>query len=313
MVATIIPHSGEHSPSPSRGRQRQGATSTTGNSDAGGRTRRSRGSRRRQGIYWLLTIPQRMQPDGFTELPFPDTIAYFKGQLEEGGTTGYRHYQVLVIFKRKQSLGSVQRLFPESHCELSRSDAADQYVWKEDTRVPDSQFEFGIKPVRRNNPRDWDAIWEKAKTGQFLEIEASVRVQHYRTLRAIASDFSQPIGIERIIHVFCGRTGTGKSRRAWSEAGLEAYPKDPRSKFWDGYQGQNHVVIDEFRGGIDVSHMLRWCDRYPVRVEIKGSSSCLTAGRIWITSNLHPRYWYPGLDDDTLDALLRRLRIVEFE
>jgi len=29
-----------------------------------------------------------------------------------------------------------------------------------------------------------------------------------------------------------GTTGMGKSRRAWEEAGLNAYPKDPRSKFW---------------------------------------------------------------------------------
>jgi len=295
-----------------RRRGRTYDSSTTRDRDAGGRTRRSRGQRRRQGVYWMLTIPERIYPDGFTDIPFPE-IVYFKGQLEEGDTTGYRHYQVLAVFRRKQSLRSVSGMFPETNCELTRSDAADEYVWKEDTRVPGSQFEFGIKPTRRNNQRDWDDIWEKAKTGRFLEIEASVRVQHYRTLRAIASDFSQPIGIERVVHVFCGRTGTGKSRRAWTEAGLEAYPKDPRSKFWDGYQGQNHIVIDEFRGGIDVSHLLRWCDRYPVRVEIKGSSTCLTAGRIWITSNLHPRYWYPGLDEDTLDALLRRLRIVEFE
>jgi len=35
----------------------------------------------------------------------------------------------------------------------------------------------------------------------------------------------------------------------------------------DGYRGQEHVVFDEFRGGIDISHVLRWFDRYPVIVE----------------------------------------------
>lgn len=272
----------------------------------------SRQQRRRQGVYWMLTIPERLYPHGFESIPFPDSIVYFKGQLEEGDTTGYRHYQVLAVFRRKQSHRSVSGLFPETNCELTRSDAADEYVWKEETRVG-PQFEFGIKPVRRNNSIDWDDVWEKAKTNALDQIQTSVRVQHYRTLRTIASDFSQPIGIERTVYVFCGPTSTGKSRRAWLEAGLEAYPKDPRSKFWDGYQGQKHIVIDEFRGGIDVSHLLRWCDRYPVRVEIKGSSTCLAAERIWITSNLHPKYWYPGLDADTLDAVLRRLTITEFQ
>jgi hypothetical protein len=112
--------------------------------------------------------------------------------------------------------------------------------------------------------------------------------------------------------VYWGHTGTGKSRRAWDEAGIGAYPKDPRSKFWDGYRNHEHVVIDEFRGGIDISHILRWFDRYPVVVEVKGSSVVLSATHIWITSNIDPRQWYPELDEETLAALLRRLDITNF-
>lgn len=73
----------------------------------------------------------------------------------------------------------------------------------------------------------------------------------------------------------------------------------------------NVVIIDEFRGDIDVSHLLRWLDRYPVIVEIKGSSLPLVAERIYITSNLHPLAWYPNLDPLTQEALLRRLEINE--
>lgn len=123
----------------------------------------------------------------------------------------------------------------------------------------------------------------------------------------------------REVYVFWGPTATGKSRRAWEEGGLEAYPKDPRSKFWDGYGGQSNVILDEFRGGkgllmlgIDIAHLLRWTDRYPCRVEVKGSSRPLLATKIWITSNLSPEMWYPELDYSTQQALLRRLNITEF-
>jgi len=122
----------------------------------------------------------------------------------------------------------------------------------------------------------------------------------------------EPVGIEKRVDVFWGRTGTGKSKRAWEEGTTQAFPKDPRTKFWDGYRGQCHVVIDEFRGDIDISHLLRWLDRYPVIVEVKGGSVILRAERIWITSNLDPRKWYPTLDPETLQALLRRLNITEF-
>ena len=120
-----------------------------------------------------------------------------------------------------------------------------------------------------------------------------------------------PIAIERKIKVFWGPTGTGKSRRAWDEAGMDSFPKDPRTKFWDGYNNHKHVVMDEFRGDIDIAHMLRWCDRYPVIVEIKGASVILVATNIWITSNIRPEAWYPMIDAQSLEALLRRLDITE--
>lgn len=120
------------------------------------------------------------------------------------------------------------------------------------------------------------------------------------------------MSVEREVFVFWGRTGTGKSQRAWNEAGVQAYSKDPRSKWFCGYRGQVHVVMDEFRGAIDISHLLRWTDRYPLSVETKGSSRPFLGSKIWITSNLDPRSWYPDLDSDTLDALLRRLNITHF-
>ena len=264
------------------------------------------GQPRRQGVFWLLTIPF----PSYQPYPVPGT-SWQKGQLEMG-ESGYLHWQLLVALSSKGSLAVIQRLYGNVHAELSRSEAAEAYVWKEDTRIPGTQFQFGCKPINRNSPTDWDSIWNLAVAGLLLEIPSNIRVQNYRTLRQIAGDYQSPVGILREVFVFWGRTGTGKSRRAWDQAGLDAYPKDPRTKFWCGYRGQQHVVVDEFRGGIDVSHLLRWLDRYPVNVEIKGSSCALAATKIWITSNLSPNEWYADLDAETLAALRRRLVITHF-
>lgn len=151
-----------------------------------------------------------------------------------------------------------------------------------------------------------------AKLGALEAIPARIRVISYRTLRSIAADYDKPVAILRTVFVFWGATGTGKSRRAWLEAGDDAYCKDPRSKFWCGYQSEPNVIFDEFRGGIDIAHLLRWFDRYPVRVEIKGSSVPLVGSSIWITSNLDPQMWYPEVDEATRLALMRRLEITHF-
>lgn len=211
------------------------------------------------------------------------------------------------------SLAQIKLTFGDTcHGELSRSEAASDYVWKEDTRVEGTQFEMGARPIKRNCAKDWDSIWEAATRGDLVSIPSDIRVLHYKTLRAISADFAQPIGMERTCDVFIGETGTGKSRRAWDLAGMDAYCKDPNTKFWCGYSGQRNVVIDEFRGRIDVSHLLRWLDRYPVNVEIKGSSVPLHCQSFYITSNLDVEQWYPELDEPTLNALKRRIKITRF-
>jgi len=114
------------------------------------------------------------------------------------------------------------------------------------------------------------------------------------------------------VQVFWGDTGTGKSHRAWEEAGCGSYSKDPLTKWWDGYKGQENVIIDEFRGIIQLAHLLRWFDKYPVCVQTKGAYVPLCATNFWVTSNLDPRSWYPDLDSESTRALLRRLNIIHF-
>jgi len=276
---------------------------------------------RRQGIFWFCTLSCNEVP----ELPMlrngelPPSIVWICGQKEAGESGGYLHYQFCVAFSKKASLARVKEVFGRSvHAELSRSEHAASYCCKEATRV-DGPWEWGSRPIRRNAPTDWDSVWSAAIAGNYDSIPAQIRVAHYRSLRAINGDYASPQPLIRQVFVYWGLTGTGKSRRAWAESGLDAYCKDPRSKFWCGYESQKNVVIDEFRGktqlilgNIDISHLLRWFDRYPVRVEVKGSSRVFCAERIWITSNLEPKYWYPDVDSATVDALMRRLNITEF-
>jgi hypothetical protein len=185
-------------------------------------------------------------------------------------------------------------------------------VFKEDTSVNGTRFELGSRPIQRNRKDDWDRIRMLAESGNLREIPSDIYIRYYFPIRAIHADAAKAVGVERVCNVFWGPTATGKSRRAWDEAGMDAYPKDPRTKWWCGYRDQQNVVIDEFRGGIDIAHMLRWLDRYPVTVETKGSSRPLVARTIWITSNLSPMRWYPDVDAETLEALIRRLNIIPF-
>jgi len=111
-----------------------------------------------------------------------------------------------------------------------------------------------------------------------------------------------------------GRPGIGKSRRAHGEL-PEAYIKDPRTKWWNGYLLEEEVIIDDFGpGGIDINHLLRWFDRYKCFVETKGGMMPLCMIKCIVTSNFHPRVVYTdnlGVCHPQIEALERRIVIEE--
>ena len=270
---------------------------------------------RRQARYWFLTIP--------ASTPFVPGLYcfdYVKGQQEEGverrddSETGYLHWHLYGYSKKKISFRSIARSFGFSGFfgEPTHTEGAAEYVWKEDTRIEGTQFEFGLDPALGGLKTDWALVRSAAQAGNLEspDIPDHVFVQTYSALRRIATDYMRPSFVMRTTTVIWGKTGLGKSRCAWEQAGIDAYPKDPNSKFWCGYRGQQNVVIDEFRGGVNINHLLRWLDRYPVIVEIKGGAHVFKAECIWITSNLSPDEWYPNEDSDTIDALKRRLNTV---
>lgn len=266
----------------------------------------------KQSTWWLLTL---FDIDSFSPTsPCHPSISNIAGQLECCSSTGRRHWQLVVAYRKRATLSHVKQCFGSGvHAEISRSAAARAYVWKDDTAVPDTRFDIGVPIIRRNNGTDWAIVRKSATTGQFDLIPDDIFVRCYHSLKSIRADHATPLAIVRTTYVFWGPTGTGKSRKAWEDAGVDAYPKDPRTKWWCGYRGQKNIVIDEFRGDIDISHILRWLDRYPVSVETKGSSIPLAAKTLWITSNLSPDEWYPTADQMTKEALDRRLIVVKFD
>jgi hypothetical protein len=103
-------------------------------------------STRVQGIFWIATIPENS-----FEPKLHDSLQWIRGQLECGGDTGYKHWQLVFAFKRKGSLRTCQSVLGKSgHYELTKSAAANEYVFKESTRVSGTQFELGNKPFLRN-------------------------------------------------------------------------------------------------------------------------------------------------------------------
>ena len=92
-----------------------------------------------------------------------------------------------------------------------------------------------------------------------------------------------------------GPSGTGKSRFV-AALGPDAFWKAPESKWWDGYSGQETVVLDDFKDyAMPLVELQRLLDWYPVG-RGQGRSVPMMAKRYVLTSNTSPDDWYIRAD-----------------
>lgn len=115
------------------------------------------------------------------------------------------------------------------------------------------------------------------------------------------------------VYALIGPTGVGKSRfvhHVASTFDLSIWVH-PGGNWFDGYDGQDIALFEEFRGDIEIGKFLQVLDRYPVNVPIKGGFRYWKPRYIYITSNVSMENWYPNLDGPTLQALKRRFKSIE--
>jgi len=116
-----------------------------------------------------------------------------------------------------------------------------------------------------------------------------------------------------------GNTGIGKSRwvRDNYPGGVIDFFYKAQNKWWDGYNGQKVVLIDDFDlSGKCLGHHLKiWGDCYRFYAEIKGGTMIPNVERIIITSQYTPRdIWFSGnmedRDEQLVQAIMRRFPLM---
>jgi len=261
--------------------------------------------------YWMFTI------NNPTESPQFDDVKYMIYQFEKG-EQGTVHIQGYVVFNERKRMTQVKKMEPRAHLEVRRGThlQAKEYCSKEASRIEgpivegDDSDILAQRPGKRN---DCLVAAEMIRAGSSIqevmsEVPASMRfVSGLRYYHQLIHSLT-PRTWKTYVRVYWGVAGSGKSYAAANEAGGGAYFKPGGNKWFDGYNGEDNVVFDEFRGNwFDLSTLLRLLDAYPCKVETKGGMVEFVARNIWITSNVSPENWYPNIDAIQLQALLRRL------
>lgn len=235
-------------------------------------------------------------------------IAYSK---EVAPTTNTPHLQGLIVMSTKKSLAQLIKLLPGVHLELMYSNIANNitYCSKSAELVEIGKRPMTQKEKGQSNIDRYKKAWELAKAGKVEDIDADIRMKSYSTIKRIQRDYvTQPKDLDWHLPPnlwIQGPPGCGKSR--WARENYPgAYMKNAATEWWDGYQGEDTVIIDD----LDKYHLKQgynlkiWLDRYAFPAQVKGYTIFIRPKTIIITSN----YSMAEIWDDpiTVTALQRR-------
>lgn len=235
-----------------------------------------------------------------------DTYVVFGHEVGESGTP---HLQGYIHFKNARSFRSVKKLIGErSHIEIARGSADEnfRYCTKEDK---DGYYEAGERPAQGKRVDidefvkdiekgvDVNDLWEKHPA-------CMLKYRHARADRIKALNSKKKRSAPEI-KVLIGPPRSGKTRFAYETEGDDLWAAPGDFKWFDGYEGQDAVLFDDYNGQIEYEFFLRLTDRYKLLVPVKGDYTWWLPKRIYITSNKTVEQWYPGRN---VDALRERFR-----
>lgn len=236
---------------------------------------------------------------------------------KEVGDSGTPHLQGYVYYANARSFVSVCKGLPRAHVEVAVAGATSnfEYCSKDGDFVEVGDRPMSSKEKGEGEVKRWELALTSCRENRLEDIPADICGRHLKSLEYAASKLGkrklESLPHESLHDWYFGAPGTGKSRRA-REENVGAYIKDPQSSWWDGYNNEDVVIIDDFdkyqvkQGG----DLKRWMDIYPFQAQVKGGQLEIRPKRIIVTSNYTPGQIWD--DKVTVEAILRRVRVTDF-
>ena len=270
--------------------------------------------------HWMFTSYRDEEPT------FPASAVYAVWQRESCPTSGRLHWQGYVEFTSKKRIKSVQDAIgdPKAHCELRKgtADQATAYCSKEETRVPGTQpTVHGTRGEETGSQVQLvgKRIREGASYSDICDEQPTAIMRYDKGIRALIADRDgrRPLTYRALrVVILTGSPGCGKTRWAFERANdkyeghahFKPYAEGQAS-WWDGYNGQRLLIIDDFEGQAPMQELLTLLGGYGHNQQwpIKGSFIRLdNLEEVIITSNTQPDKWYPRLPPVKTQALYRR-------
>lgn len=227
----------------------------------------------------------------------------------ERGDNDTPHLQGFVVFRDMKRLTAMKALPGGSrmHFEVARgsNEQARDYCKKDGDVWEDGDMP---QPSGKTEQQRWKDAVASAKAGKIDDVPEDIYVRYYRTLKEIRKDhMSKPEDASDVTGVWIwGPAGTGKSHMARARY-PGAYLK-MQNKWWDGYQDEEYVILDDFDSKELGHHLKIWMDKYSFLAETKGGAVHIRPKKFVVTTNYEISAM--GWDFEMQQAIARRCEIV---
>lgn len=212
-------------------------------------------------------------------------------------TTGTPHLQGYMQFDSMPTLKVLKRMFPRAHFEIARLD------YETNAAYCKKDGDYVTLGTPKGKPRgapvsdgvkktlSVEAIREYGSVRKMIDQRFSVTISDIKVAREVLA-VTKVKRVKPTVYWIYGPSGTGKTRLAYHIAektfGEDEVYRNIHTEWFDGYDGQKAIILDDYRWHLKTPMLLALMDRYDLRVPIKGSFVNVQAEMIIVTTILPP-------------------------